>query len=338
RVYPNTLTFFNAAVGGPDGGAEYLTDSNIDWGQHLKRLKRWMDRHGVRHVNLAYFGSAVPSYYGIDRTDLPGSALARRVTPKPQLPGYVAISRTVLSGVYLPPRWRYYYRGFQDLEPVAEIGHTILVYWVDTWPEPGAPISSEAEAAVVRRLSDELIRAHAYRHAARHYREYLRYHPQDATALGNLGVALASTGDRGAALDAFRRAVAAAPGDVRTRNNLTLALLEHGARQIRSVDAVVRRRRRSEVRQVQTAHGVAVHPSLQALQVLSPVDVGIGQIVGAAIRTADGRVEERQRVRVDARDLDAAERDQHGDGDRAGSARRRHQFSRARRDGDDREG
>jgi 4-amino-4-deoxy-L-arabinose transferase-like glycosyltransferase len=228
RVYPNTLTFFNAAVGGPDGGADYLTDSNIDWGQHLKRLKRWMDRHGVRHVNLAYFGSAAPSYYGIDRTDLPGSALEQRVTAKPQLPGYVAISRTVLSGVYLPPRWRYYYRGFQDLEPVAEIGHTILVYWVDTWPEPGAPISSEAEAEVVRRLSDELMRSQAYRLAARHYRAYLRYHPRDATALGNLGVALASTGDRRAALDAFRRAVAAAPGDVRARNNLTVALLDAG--------------------------------------------------------------------------------------------------------------
>jgi 4-amino-4-deoxy-L-arabinose transferase-like glycosyltransferase len=241
RVYPNTLTFFNAAVGGPDGGADYLTDSNIDWGQHLKRLKRWMDRHAVRRLNLAYFGSAAPSYYGIDRTDLPGSVFEQRVTAKPQLPGYVAISRTVLSGVYLPPRWRYYYRGFQDLEPVAEIGHTILVYWVDTWPEPGAPISSEAEAAVVRRLSDELIRAHAYRHAARHYREYLRYHPQDATALGNLGVALASTGDRGAALDAFRRAVAAAPGDVRTRNNLTLALLDagHGDTALESARAAV---------------------------------------------------------------------------------------------------
>jgi 4-amino-4-deoxy-L-arabinose transferase-like glycosyltransferase len=228
RVYPNTLTFFNAAVGGPDGGAEYLTDSNIDWGQHLKRLKRWMDRHGVRHVNLAYFGSAVPSYYGIDRTDLPGSALARRVTPKPQLPGYVAISRTVLSGVYLPRRWRYYYRGFQDLQPVAEIGHTIRVYWVETWPEPPTPITSEGDAAVVRRLSDELIRAQAYRHAARHYRDYLRYRPRDAVALGNLGVALASSGDDPGALDAFRRAVSAAPGDVRARNNLTVALLDAG--------------------------------------------------------------------------------------------------------------
>jgi hypothetical protein len=33
RVYPDNLTFFNALVGGPSGGAAYLTDSNLDWGQ-----------------------------------------------------------------------------------------------------------------------------------------------------------------------------------------------------------------------------------------------------------------------------------------------------------------
>src|SRR5688572_33242559 len=72
-VYPHTLTFFNVLVGGPRHGSEYLTDSNVDWGQGLKALKAWMTRHEVPRVNLAYFGSADPTYYGITYTELPAA-------------------------------------------------------------------------------------------------------------------------------------------------------------------------------------------------------------------------------------------------------------------------
>lgn len=48
-TYPRTLTFFNEFVGGSRNGFKYLTDSNLDWGQHLKLLKRWMTRNGVDH-------------------------------------------------------------------------------------------------------------------------------------------------------------------------------------------------------------------------------------------------------------------------------------------------
>jgi hypothetical protein len=54
---------------------------------------------------------------------------------QPQLPGYVAISSTILSGVYLPPRERPFYRAFLEKTPVAEIGNSIRVYWVEEWPE-----------------------------------------------------------------------------------------------------------------------------------------------------------------------------------------------------------
>jgi hypothetical protein len=105
-VYPHTLTYFNRAAGGPQNGLAFLADSNLDWGQHLKALKEWMDRTGVTRVNLAYFGQADPAYYGIECTYLPGSDwLTPRVTARPQLPGFVAISATILSGVYLAPEW-----------------------------------------------------------------------------------------------------------------------------------------------------------------------------------------------------------------------------------------
>ena len=48
-----------------------------------------MDRSGVNRVNPAYFGSAEPSYYGLNVTYLPGG------------PAFTldAIGATVLSGV-----------------------------------------------------------------------------------------------------------------------------------------------------------------------------------------------------------------------------------------------
>ena len=130
NAYPSTLAFFNQIIGGPSQGYRYLTDSNLDWGQDLKGLKAWMDRTQVSHINLAYFGSADPGYYGINFTYLapaPFFAPADSVGAA-RLPGYVAVSATVLSGVYGDRSG--FYDSFANREPVARIGHSILVYWV----------------------------------------------------------------------------------------------------------------------------------------------------------------------------------------------------------------
>ena len=99
-VYPHNLAFFNALVGGPANGSQYLVDSNLDWGQDLKPLKRWMTEHNVPHINLAYFGFADPRYYQIDCTFLPGSPpwVNPDLLSAPRLPGYVAVSATLLRG------------------------------------------------------------------------------------------------------------------------------------------------------------------------------------------------------------------------------------------------
>ena len=133
-VYPNNLAFFNRAVGGPSNGFRYLADSNIDWGQDLKPLKGWMDRNQVAHINLAYFGVADPAYYGIDCTYLGGTTIPG-VTPAmmrpPKLPGYVAVSVTLLNGVPFAERDRDFYKPLRDRPPAADIGGSIRVYWVE---------------------------------------------------------------------------------------------------------------------------------------------------------------------------------------------------------------
>jgi hypothetical protein len=131
-IYPDCLAFFNLSVGGARHGAEYLVDSNLDWGQGLKLLKQWMTEHQVRRINLSYFGTADPKYYGIDYNPLPGSPFFDHPRiGKPQLPGYIAVSATNLRGLYLSDFAKRLYATLQVRQPVAVLGHSIYIYWVD---------------------------------------------------------------------------------------------------------------------------------------------------------------------------------------------------------------
>ncbi len=230
-AYPHPLTFFNQAVGGPENGYKYLADSNLGWGQNLKRLKAWMDSRGIRHVNLAYFGQADPAYYGIDATHLPGApTFAEPDTARPKLPGYVAISGTTLTGVYAPPWWRLFYAPFRHLDPVAVIGHSLRVYWVERWPEAVGPRAGD-DVEAHRMLADALLLAYQWpERALLHYREYLRRRPNDADALMNYGIALVAVDRVEEGLAALRDAVAADGNHGRAR--LTLGKALFGARDL----------------------------------------------------------------------------------------------------------
>ena len=66
RAYPHYLSYFNEAIG-TDNGWRYVTDSNYDWGQDLKRLKEFVDNppagEKVDKIAVDYFGGGSPTYY-----------------------------------------------------------------------------------------------------------------------------------------------------------------------------------------------------------------------------------------------------------------------------------
>lgn len=63
-VHPHYLAYFNQLSGGPDRGADHLIDSNIDWGQDLVGLRRWLARNAPgERVGLAYFGQINPRVF-----------------------------------------------------------------------------------------------------------------------------------------------------------------------------------------------------------------------------------------------------------------------------------
>lgn len=64
-AFPDPLSYFNALIGGPKNAHHYVRDSDLDWGQGLKPLARYLEKRGIRSIGLIYFGTADPSFYGI---------------------------------------------------------------------------------------------------------------------------------------------------------------------------------------------------------------------------------------------------------------------------------
>jgi hypothetical protein len=118
---PHYLAYFNELVGGPSNGYKYLVDSNLDWGQDLKHLKRYLDSRDVPEVHLSYFGTADPGYYGIHFLPMPTQPPAAGAEP-----AYYVISATSLQGVYAGSangaHWLARY------EPSDRVGYSMFVY------------------------------------------------------------------------------------------------------------------------------------------------------------------------------------------------------------------
>lgn len=121
-VYPHYLAFFNTVAGGPGAGPRYAVDSNIDWGQDVKKLKRWMDARGIRKICFCYFGKALPDYYGVQNVEPPQ---AYEQNNWKDLDCFTAVSVTPLVGVYAP---RERFERLRRMQPVAKVGYSIYVY------------------------------------------------------------------------------------------------------------------------------------------------------------------------------------------------------------------
>lgn len=127
-LYPHYLAYFNELAGGPKGGIRYLGDSNLDWGQDLRGLRPWMEGHGVGHIKLGYFGTALPQYYGLSFEWLPSVGFLNdqagtRVVHEGDT---LAVSATCLQGFYFKDMNTY--RFLDAFEPVDHLGYSIYLY------------------------------------------------------------------------------------------------------------------------------------------------------------------------------------------------------------------
>lgn len=132
-AFPNYIAFFNRAAGGERGGLSILGDSNLDWGQDLPALSRFIQRWRAEHPDdafyFAYFGSVDPRVYGIDFINMrPGFPYDERpATFDLDRDGLVAISATYLQGTF-PEDLRPMMANLRAREPLAVVNGSIYVY------------------------------------------------------------------------------------------------------------------------------------------------------------------------------------------------------------------
>lgn len=131
RVYPYYLTYFNQIAGGPSGGYRYVVDSNLDWGQDLKRLADWVEENDIPKINLDYFGWADPYYYLKEKYVWMAAGKYKSAEDfLKEYPdgGYIAVSASFLMGTSKQPIENYLW--LNSYKPLTVIGNSIFVWHI----------------------------------------------------------------------------------------------------------------------------------------------------------------------------------------------------------------
>ena len=133
RAYPAYMAYANELWGGPSQTYKYLSDSNADWGQQLKSVKKYLDARGVKDCWFVYFGEGVidTKYYGIPCKPLPTADslwVNEKIEAPPAIDGPVLISAGDLSGFEYGPGALNPYAQFQTLKPTAVIDYGVFVF------------------------------------------------------------------------------------------------------------------------------------------------------------------------------------------------------------------
>ncbi len=128
-TYPNYISNLNI-LAGQNQGYQIFTDSNLDWGQDLKRLSNWTKQKNIDTLYIDYFGTGDVNYYLPDTRIIPVKS-----TDGPQI-GYTAISATMFQDSFYNKRVKPEYQEYWWLKwkkPDYTIGDSILIYYNDKY-------------------------------------------------------------------------------------------------------------------------------------------------------------------------------------------------------------
>lgn len=119
-AHPHYISYFNQFIP-PEKKRFRLVDSNLDWGQDLPALASWQKDNKIKEIRLGYFGTANPEAYGVKYEPLP-FFLQEKWTGSSQLElkGVIAVSATLLQGVYNRPSG--YYAPLRERKPDVILG------------------------------------------------------------------------------------------------------------------------------------------------------------------------------------------------------------------------
>lgn len=130
RVHPHYVSYFNTLSGGPENGWRLLGFSNIDWGQDLLEVKKWIDEHP----------DCRPLSFDLDYFSTNGELFGLPKSSPPKLPADSSIDevRTDQTQWWIVSVKKLYNRPdhtgleyLQQLEPVDKIAYAYHVYRID---------------------------------------------------------------------------------------------------------------------------------------------------------------------------------------------------------------
>jgi hypothetical protein len=124
-VAPFFMSYFSPLGGGPSWGWRRLVDSNIDWGQDLLHLQRWVADHPeARPLGVKYYNLIEPGHLGFSFSRVP-------IEPTP---GWYAVDVNYVVGSQLNVgdgrtlRRIGMFSYFMYFEPVDKAGYSIFIY------------------------------------------------------------------------------------------------------------------------------------------------------------------------------------------------------------------
>jgi len=124
-AYPSYISHLNV-LAGYNQGYQIFTDSNLDWGQDLKRLHIWTKEQNIDTLYIDYFGTGDIQYYLPDINIIPVKS-----SDGPKI-GYTAISATMFQdSFYLKqknPNYQEYW-WLMGKQPDYIVGNSILIYY-----------------------------------------------------------------------------------------------------------------------------------------------------------------------------------------------------------------
>lgn len=135
RIFPYYIPYYNEFIG-MDNGYKVSINVDVDLGQDLKSLKKFLDEKEIKHIGLSYYGQVYPEYYNISYTYLPslGTNKYKGIdTPLNEIEnctpynGIVAIS---IGDLKQP----FYFKNescfewLSGLQPIYRVGYTIYIF------------------------------------------------------------------------------------------------------------------------------------------------------------------------------------------------------------------
>lgn len=118
-IIPYNMSYFNEIVGGPSNGYLYFTDANVDWGQGMKDIQKYVRENDIKNP---YIASMIPKGEFI-RLYVPDYVRA----PCSPTSGFFAVG--VSNSNFYDKEC---YAWLENYEPAGRLGYSVFIYNIST--------------------------------------------------------------------------------------------------------------------------------------------------------------------------------------------------------------